>query len=101
MPEITATEFKARCLELMDRVRERGETYVITKRNHRVAKLVPADPPRHRSSVIGALRGELEIVGDIARERVAHAWHETLREWDELNAAPASKMARRRTPRRR
>ncbi len=32
MTDIPATEFKAKCLELMDRVAERRETYVITKR---------------------------------------------------------------------
>ena len=31
MSNIPATEFKARCLELMDRVAERRESYVITK----------------------------------------------------------------------
>jgi prevent-host-death family protein len=38
---VAAAEFKARCLELMDRVRERGEEYVVTKHGRPVAKLVP------------------------------------------------------------
>ncbi len=101
MPEITATEFKARCLELMDRVRERGETYVITKRRRRVAKLAPIDSPKRSMSVLGCLRGELEIVGDVVGVRVSeNAWNETLREWDEINATPVRKP-RRRTKRRR
>lgn len=44
MPKITtvaAARFKARCLELMDRVRETRETYVVTKHGKPVAKLVP------------------------------------------------------------
>lgn len=40
--KMTATEFKARCLALIDRVRERGEPIVITKRGRTVASLVPA-----------------------------------------------------------
>jgi len=32
MGNVPATEFKAKCLELMDRVAERRETFVITKR---------------------------------------------------------------------
>jgi PIN domain nuclease of toxin-antitoxin system len=32
MPKVGAAEFEARCLELMDRVAERRESYVITKR---------------------------------------------------------------------
>lgn len=39
---IPAAEFKAKCLALIDRVRERGEPITITKRGRVVAKLVPA-----------------------------------------------------------
>ena len=100
MQEITATEFKARCLQLMDRVCERRETYLITKRGRRVAKLVPVDPPRRTGSVLGCLRGEVEIVRDIVGSPAsADAWNQTLREWDELNAGPAVKPRHR--PRRR
>jgi prevent-host-death family protein len=38
---IAAAGFKARCLELMDRVRETGVEYVVTKHGEPVAKLVP------------------------------------------------------------
>jgi len=37
---VTATEFKAKCLEFIDRADRRGETIVITKRGRIVAKLV-------------------------------------------------------------
>lgn len=36
---VTATEFKAKCLSLIDRAHKRGETIVITKRGKVVAKL--------------------------------------------------------------
>jgi prevent-host-death family protein len=39
---IPATEFKARCLALIDQVHERGEPVTITKRGRVVAALVPA-----------------------------------------------------------
>lgn len=39
---IPAAEFKAKCLALIDRVRERGEPITITKRGRVVARLVPA-----------------------------------------------------------
>ncbi len=38
---IPAGDFKATCLKLMDRVKETGVEYVITKRNRPVAKLAP------------------------------------------------------------
>ena len=39
---VPATEFKAKCLSLIDRVHERGEPITITKRGRVVARLVPA-----------------------------------------------------------
>ena len=38
---VGAAEFKARCLELMGRVREAGVEYIVTKHGEPVAKLVP------------------------------------------------------------
>ena len=39
---LSATEFKARCLNILDRVKTHGETVTITKRGRVVARLVPA-----------------------------------------------------------
>lgn len=74
---VAATEFKAKCLELMDRVAERRETYVITKHGRAVAKLVPPDRPRRRS-VLGCMADEMTIVGDLEKP----AWSED--EWKEF-----------------
>lgn len=40
--EISATEFKAKCLGLLDRVHQTGETLEITKHGKPVARLVSA-----------------------------------------------------------
>ena len=45
---VPAASFKARCLELMDRVRETRETYIVTKHGKPVAKLVPYDDEPRR-----------------------------------------------------
>jgi prevent-host-death family protein len=42
--EITATQFKARCLRLLDEVAETGETLVVTKRGRPVARVEPSSP---------------------------------------------------------
>lgn len=39
--EITASQFKARCLRLLDEVAETGETLVVTKHGRPVARVVP------------------------------------------------------------
>lgn len=62
--QIAAGQFKAQCLQLMDRVQRSREEIVITKHGKPVAKLVPVDENRS-GSVIGYLRGTVEIVGNI------------------------------------
>jgi prevent-host-death family protein len=58
-PETTvpATEFKAKCLKLMEAVKQRRMVVVITKRGKPVAKLVPATA--EAASPVGFLRGGL------------------------------------------
>ena len=60
---VAAGEFKAKCLHLLDEVRDRRREYVITKRGRPVARLVPvaSAPP----DIFGRMRGTAEIVGDI------------------------------------
>ena len=55
-PTVAAAEFKATCLELMDRVRETGVEYVVTKHGTPVAKLVPYVAPKPRK-VVGSMKG--------------------------------------------
>jgi prevent-host-death family protein len=60
---VKASEFKAKCLDLMDRVAATGTSITVTKRGVPVARLVPiaAEP----KSLRGLLRGQIEVVGDI------------------------------------
>ncbi len=62
--QIPAGEFKAKCLKLMDQVRESGREIVITKRGKPVAKLVPLEP-KERPPLFGCMKGSIEILGDI------------------------------------
>jgi prevent-host-death family protein len=59
---ITASDFKARCLALIDRVHDRGEPVVITKSGRVVARLVPAGEAGERPWE--RLRGTARFVGD-------------------------------------
>ncbi len=62
--QIPAGEFKAKCLKLMDQVRDSGREIVITKRGKPVAKLVPLEP-KERPPLFGCMKGTFEITGDI------------------------------------
>ena len=60
---IKASEFKAKCLALMDEVARTGNPLVITKNGKPVAELVP-----HRSrrrNLKGCSKDSLFIIGDI------------------------------------
>ncbi len=63
MRTITASEFKAKCLKIMDEVAESGEGVVITKRGKPVAELQQAR--ELRKPIFGALRGSVLYEGDI------------------------------------
>ena len=60
---IKASEFKAKCLRLMDEVAETGQPLVITKNGKPVAQLGPvvSRPP----TLAGAHVGKIRILGDI------------------------------------
>lgn len=46
--KIAAAEFKAKCLALLDQVRDEGKPITITKRGRVVARLVPAEDEEER-----------------------------------------------------
>ena len=59
---VAATEFKAKCLSIIDRVHERGEPITITKRGRIVARLVPAGDEDERPWL--RLRGTVKRYDD-------------------------------------
>lgn len=71
--EIKASEFKAKCLKLMDEVAASGEELVITKHGRPVAWVVPyRDKPR---MTFGRNRESIHITGDIVSPMPAE-WFE-------------------------
>jgi prevent-host-death family protein len=74
MREIRASEFKAKCLAILDEVERTGEPVTILKRGRPVARLIPpasgqSKYPQH------ALFGTVEVLGDILEPVLpASAW---------------------------
>jgi prevent-host-death family protein len=60
---IKASEFKAKCLALMDDVERTGDSIVITKNGRAVATLTPYRPSQ--PNPFGLLKERLFITGDI------------------------------------
>ncbi|MGH6986390.1 MAG: type II toxin-antitoxin system Phd/YefM family antitoxin [Caulobacteraceae bacterium] len=53
---VAATEFKAKCLRLIEEMQHDGEPVTITRRGRPVARLVRIEDPAPKS-IIGALKG--------------------------------------------
>ena len=75
--EVSATEFKAKCLALIDRVHDTGEPVVISKRGRRMARLVPERPEGERPWT--RLRGMARWSGDPCAPAIDEGEIEALR----------------------
>jgi prevent-host-death family protein len=65
---MAAGEFKAKCLAVLDEVKQTGEPVIITKRGKPVARVTTveqtADRKNNVDSIFGALKGLISVVGD-------------------------------------
>ena len=64
MKTINASDFKAKCLALLDEVKRTGEVVTILKRGKPVAQLVPP-VPRENTFAQETLLGSVQIRGNI------------------------------------
>jgi prevent-host-death family protein len=63
MKTIPAGAFKTNCLAIMDEVKAKRETIVITKHGKPVAKLVPVNA--NTDEIFGFFRGRGSVTGDV------------------------------------
>ncbi|MEP6960897.1 MAG: type II toxin-antitoxin system Phd/YefM family antitoxin [Acidobacteriota bacterium] len=89
MKTVTATEFKAKCLAILDEVNQSGDPVTITKRGVAVATVQPAAKKKWKS-LLGCLAGKVKIVGDIDTFSFADDW-----ECVRLSDAAEARAARR------
>jgi prevent-host-death family protein len=61
---IPATQFKAKCLAILDTVQRKRTTVIISKHGKPVAKLVPMDNDPV-PSLLGSMKGTGREIGDI------------------------------------
>ena len=67
MKEIAVSEFKAKCLGLIEEVRKTRQPIRLTRFGKVVAELVPPTPEERPKSWLGCMAGTAEILGDIVR----------------------------------
>ena len=65
MEEVAISEFKAKCLALLERVRKTRKPLRITRRGKPIAEIVPPSAVEDRASWIGSMQGSGETLGDI------------------------------------
>lgn len=65
MQEVAISEFKAKCLALLERVRSTKKPIRVTRFGKPVAEVIPPTSVQERASWIGSMKHSLKITGDI------------------------------------
>jgi len=77
MRSIRASEFKAKCLAILDELEQTGEPVTILKRGRPVARLVPPAAGKGKYPQ-ESLHGTVEILGDILEPVLpAETWEDS------------------------
>jgi prevent-host-death family protein len=63
--KIAVTEFKAKCLKLIDEIARVRDPIILTKHGKPVAKLIPIEEQTDHLSQFGYMAGSATITGDI------------------------------------
>jgi prevent-host-death family protein len=80
MEEVAISEFKAKCLALLERVRKTKKPLRVTRFGKPVADIVPPSPEAGHNDWIGSMKGTVEIVGDIVSPVINEKDIEALRD---------------------
>ncbi|HYA62540.1 MAG TPA: type II toxin-antitoxin system Phd/YefM family antitoxin [Candidatus Sulfotelmatobacter sp.] len=65
MKEVAISEFKAKCLALLEQVRRTRKPIRVTRFGKPVAEIVPPSAVMDREAWIGSMKDSIEILGDI------------------------------------
>jgi prevent-host-death family protein len=80
MEEIAISEFKAKCLAVLERVRKTRRPICVTRHGTPVAEVIPPSSVQERSTWIGSMKDSVEILGDIISPANEEREWEVLRE---------------------
>jgi prevent-host-death family protein len=65
MQEVAISEFKAKCLSLLEQVSKTKTPLRVTRRGKAIADVIPTSAETEERSWIGSMSNSIEIVGDI------------------------------------
>jgi prevent-host-death family protein len=72
---VQAGKFKAECLKIMDEVKLKQQSVIITKRGEQIAKLTPIED--EKKSLFGKMKGSVHIKGDLIQP-TGEEWNASL-----------------------
>lgn len=78
MKEVAISEFKAKCLGILEEVRKTRRPIRITRFGKPVAEVIPPSPAESTGRRLGSMAGTVQILGDIVGPTTS---------WDEWDAA--------------
>jgi prevent-host-death family protein len=80
MEEIAISEFKAKCLALLERVRQTKQPLRVTRFGKPVAEIVPPSPETGQNDWIGSMKDTMKVLGDIVSPVINEQDMEALRD---------------------
>jgi prevent-host-death family protein len=80
MREVAISEFKAKCLALLDQVRKTKKPIRVTRFGKPIAEVIPPSSVQGRAAWIGSMKDSIEIVGDIISPADEESEWEALRD---------------------
>lgn len=80
MKEIAISEFKAKCLAILDEVSKTKKPIRIVRRGKAIAEVIPPTVQNERKNWLGFMKGTMEIVGDIMSPATDPSEWEVLRD---------------------
>jgi prevent-host-death family protein len=70
---VLISEFKAKCIKMLKEVQKNGKPITVTLRGEPIARVEPVVKPKKRVR-LGALKGWMEIKGDIIHSDLEKDW---------------------------
>jgi len=80
MEEVSISEFKAKCLAILERVRKTRKPISVTRFGKPVADIMAPSPVKERFDWMGSMKGQMEILGDIVSPVIDEDEIEALRD---------------------
>lgn len=74
METVSVSEFKAKCLGMLERVRKTGQPLLITKRGTPIAQVLAPPPPKPDTTTFGCMAEGTEEFGDIVEPLPWEDW---------------------------